>query len=496
MQTMDEIDRQLEAERQALIAAAASAAHAEYEASPYVYFSKVDKPPEILGLQYQIADRALPTTYGIQQPALAVISYLGVLFHTEDDERAVELLGLVLAQAAVIATLEHMSLAPLIALGRAMARRQDVQPIRASGALAAAAGSIHGNREAQALAVADGLGLAIAKALDDVEIGHGLTVEPIELFGHIAREVIAGKLSLRIEAPPFKRNAVVPGVITTPLPAPAQHATMHDEDPTVKIRRPTPERQAELAKEWAAAASKPLERGKDGIVVNGVLVPWTPEQQAAAERMQAAVGELEDARLVSIDDVQLAGDVLHHPTSNVNVINPIIRDKKDEDPPDAMSAWRGEDVPAGEPAATLQRMARQGPPPGVTPLPRADHTSEDAAFIAPATAEERRLGVSAATVCPKCAAPMVPFGATRDTATSEPDGTVYRCSNGHEVTKQQLMALRLSEVQATEQAARVKAAILAPPVERSARHFPPPRQAIRTALRREFPDPRDPDEDK
>lgn len=103
-------------------------------------------------------------------------------------------------------------------------------------------------------------------------------------------------------------------------------------------------------------------------------------------------------------------------------------------------------------AELRERLKPQGPPPGVP-------------YIAPATAEEKRLGVSAGTVCPQCAAPM----------TSDPRDDLYRCNNGH------------------EHSGRYRAALGAP-VMRNARQFPPPRPVTieRVTLTGEVDPPRKP----
>lgn len=502
---MQEIDRRLDAERQALIADTTAKAREAYDREPYITSGGGARSME---LQYQLTDRATP--FETTRQALAVIGRLGVTFTTEDDEHAVEQLGLIMVHAAVIATIEHLAVEPIIALGRDLTKRQDVQPLRAAATLATAANLYAMGREPRQLALVDGLALAIAKALDDCEIGHGLTIEPFELYRHIGAEVVAGKLSMRtVGEPHAKSREAAPGVSTAALPPspsarraealtdlqaaadalhdnPGRDMTMapHPEEPTARHQRPTTD----------AAGTPITEEHLDGRRPHAQLVVRTPRETISVtgpadadpsvlcrlmerELAHAALRVAEDDAFMStVATDGFAAAIRKHkapvdPATIGGIVEVPPRHAMTLGAAAAMAAWIGEDIPLHSDNLHYQppdeefhaRAPRQGPPPGV---PRGD--------IPPATAEEQRLGVSAATVCPQCAASMVPFGDTRATATSDPDGTVYRCSNGHEISDRALRAL----VEAAQQAeATAPPATERPaPVTRGGRHFPPPRK--------------------
>lgn len=210
--TQEEITAAIEAERAALVAETTRKALATFWARAFPVAEAADDtsplPPEADRLQADVADRLLP--YDIVRQAMSMISLLGVTFVTEDPEEALEALATCMVHASVICTIERLSVVPVIELGAAFAQRQDVQPARASAALARAVLSIRSRLNTMndpyrmrgvhavaiehdyRLALVEAMALAIAKGLDDVAIQHDITVRPVELFAIRAREVKAG----------------------------------------------------------------------------------------------------------------------------------------------------------------------------------------------------------------------------------------------------------------------------------------------------------------
>lgn len=482
MRTMETL---IEIERQALIADTTAKAREVYGRDPYLARSPTASAS--MDLQYRISDRAVRchTDYN----ALAVIGRLGVTFSAEDAEHAVEQLGLIMAHAAVIATMEDLGVEPIIALGRELTKRQDVQPMRAAAVLATAANLFGVGREPRQLALVDGLALAIAKALDDCEIGHGLTIEPLELYRHIGAEVIAGKLSMQTVGEPHgKPREAAPGVSTAALPPSpsarrteafanlqaaaddlmepacervievpigyrsdefeqrrcgkrpalsgfcAEH-TQTREEPTARHRRPTTD----------AAGTPITEEHLDGRRPYAQLVVHTPRESILGPCSVCGRPTGGCCTVAELDAMPLHSDNLHYRL-----------------PDEEFHA----------------RPPRQGPPPGV---PRGEDigivkckTYEQR--IPPATAEEQRLGVSAETVCPQCAAPMTVVHGN-DVVPCDLD--IHRCENGHEHTSQHLAALRADRLAAANETVLPpgQAPARPAPVTRGGRHFPPPRKS-------------------
>jgi hypothetical protein len=148
-------------------------------------------------LQMRLADRLSHTAH---QHALQVIANLGRVFDAEDAVVAVESLGRLLVTASLLAGVERMAIAPIIALGREWTRDSGVSselPLKPASVLAQAV--LDSRREPAA--IVRGLAMAIAKALDDCEIVHELKIDPLELFKVAAREVLDGKPVTAVTAP-------------------------------------------------------------------------------------------------------------------------------------------------------------------------------------------------------------------------------------------------------------------------------------------------------
>lgn len=201
---------QLDEGRRSLAAATTERAASEFTAYDFAHANR--QPGNAIDeLQDQLYVYAIPCD--VQRSALAIIEQLGVTFGTDDAERAVEGLGTLLALSAVLATLERLAITPIIELAEIYRSRLDVQPIKASGALAAAVmlvpvlgyerTPIPAEKERR-IAIVDALALAIAKAIDDVEISHDLAIKPIELLYVVGRELLAGKRAqlVPISTPP------------------------------------------------------------------------------------------------------------------------------------------------------------------------------------------------------------------------------------------------------------------------------------------------------
>lgn len=154
-------------------------------------------PSEADDLQMRLADRLRRHPH---QHALEVIADLGRVFDAEDTEPAIEALGRLLVHASLLAGCERMAIAPVILLGRELTRDSSVSnelPLRPAAMLAwAALGRSHDDA-----AIVRGLAMAIAKAIDDVEIVHELKIDPLELFKVAAREVLDGKPATVVTAP-------------------------------------------------------------------------------------------------------------------------------------------------------------------------------------------------------------------------------------------------------------------------------------------------------
>lgn len=135
-------------------------------------------------LQTQLAFR-IPSSDLPERLALSAIARLGVAFAADDPVRAVEALGAMLINCAVIARWLQLSIVPIIELGRRMTSLGQAQPGRAMGELAAAAIAIDDDvlpPADQLERMTGALALAVAKGLDDVELQHELKIEPLELF--------------------------------------------------------------------------------------------------------------------------------------------------------------------------------------------------------------------------------------------------------------------------------------------------------------------------
>lgn len=204
----DVLERQLAAERYRLAEAARDAAVRGFPSDGIMLGDRARKElaagdplAQMLRLQLDLVDRVIP--YDVPRQALNVIAQLGITFATDDAERAVEALGMLMVHASVIMTFERLAFEPLIALAEAYEHRRDVQPLRAAGAVAIAvmsqrsSGVVPPPVADYQRALVEALALAIAKGTDDCVIGHELMIDLRGVFTTIAAEVIAGKMPRR-----------------------------------------------------------------------------------------------------------------------------------------------------------------------------------------------------------------------------------------------------------------------------------------------------------
>ncbi len=149
---------------------------------------------------------------------LGVIEELGEVFDDDAEPTdAVDGLGDVQVYAAQLCTANRLAIRPVIALA-ALYRRTGVylpNPIAIAGRLAHVIGKNAQNTrglgpvEAYRPALVDALAMMIAKALEDCELGHELTVNAAGVFQVIAREVMERKAGDAMIPPPPDMSAVV-----------------------------------------------------------------------------------------------------------------------------------------------------------------------------------------------------------------------------------------------------------------------------------------------
>ncbi len=390
-------------ERRRLVADAVAAARAAYH--------PLHLPPtasEIDHMQDALYARAIPCTS--HNMALALIAHLGATFAQEFAEQAIESLGLVLAHAAVLASMERMTFEPIIGLAQDFRRRQDVEPIQASGAVAAATAfrsplaidrAAPLSAEAQRLAIADALALALAKAIDDVEIGHSITVHPVELLLVIGREILAGGRRVT------PRDGVA---IPPPLPPPPdgqRNAAVWDV-PRVDTDATT-QGIIEINPRHAMSLHSPA------------MAEW--------ERLRQATADLDDASMHERGDFTVT-DTMATRTE--------VRDQ----PADAMTAVMEREITAAnafydaKEKALLEHGYGIGLPPGVPMIGLGDAV----AMLSVNSPGCPVPGLADKAICPMCAAPM----------SRVDDSDVWRCKNGHDHTTQALKALGLRFARADE----------------------------------------------
>jgi len=163
----------------------------------------------VLRMQCRLIDHTISSAsvsaipHRLMGDALQVIGHLGITFGTEDSERAVEALGMLLVHISIIASAERLALPPIIELAGLFSLRSDVQPLHATGALALVVMSTRSPfvmpppKDAYQLALVQALALSIARGLDDCVLGHELVIDLPELYLKIGSEVIAGTMPRR-----------------------------------------------------------------------------------------------------------------------------------------------------------------------------------------------------------------------------------------------------------------------------------------------------------
>lgn len=374
-------------ERRRLVDAAVASARAAYHP---LYLPP--KASEADHMQDALYARSIPSSS--HHIGLALIEHLGATFGQEDAELAIEHLGMVLAHASVIASMERMTFEPIIGLAAEFRSRLEIQPIAAPGAVAAAItfrSPLAIDRdpppsvEAQRHAIADALALALAKAIDDVEIGHYVQVNPLELFIVIGREILAGG---RKTAP---RTGVAEPPALPPPPDGRRNAAVWDV-PQVDTEATT-----------QSTIEVPPRHAMSQSVAVG-LAEWDRLRQATAdlewERLRQATADLD------ADSMHERGDFTVADT----------RTEIHDPPTDAMTAVMDRDTGYGV-----------GVPMGL-------------GGIVPVMADHPVPGLADNAICPQCAAPMSQLSSS----------DMWRCKNGHEHSAKYLAALRMGFAPADE----------------------------------------------
>lgn len=125
-------------------------------------------------------------------------------FGSEDKERAVEALGDLACVLARMCEVNALALRPICDLARVYTKHESTAhtlPLLAAGLLC----NVVGNGS-DSIRLVDAIGLVLAKAIDEVEIVHELTIDLPGVFQVVAMETIAGKLRApreRLEMPPI-----------------------------------------------------------------------------------------------------------------------------------------------------------------------------------------------------------------------------------------------------------------------------------------------------
>lgn len=377
-------------------------------------------PTEILRLQACVADRLIP--YDTVRQAMQAIAYLLVTFSSEDAELAVEALGMIMVHASVVCTIEQLAIEPVIDLALALHRSQEVETITAASTLATAIVSTraaHRRGIEARRAIVDGLGIVIARGLDDVTIGHDVTINPLELFERIALEVFDGKLPRR-ESPIGAQVAVISN---RPIPLDAG------------------KRKAATTVLSAAVGVLTAEQGS-GLPLDrmGDLEPGIPrpaglaglaELQAIMERELAHTTIRADAKEAEVDA---------HGYGKAQPAGAIIGLAAVDDPTSPLHGTLREfDLEQGCQSCTRLRArielltsgARKAWSDADDPRHTISVPSPEQALL---TEHSRRAvpGLADDEVCPQCAAPM-----SRQSASH-----IWLCANGHEHTGMDLARLR------------------------------------------------------
>lgn len=369
-------------------------------------------PSEADDLQLRLADRWIHR--GPHQHALEVIADIGRVFDAEEAEPAIEALGRLLVHASLLAGCERMAIAPIIALGRELTRDSGVSselPLRPAAMLAwAALGRSHDDA-----AIARGLAMAIAKAIDDCEIVHELKVDPLELFKVAAREVLDGKPVTAVTAPavqPTQQDKAAQRALAWTELRKASEAVVADELKQVPDGEPVVLSQRPPEKCQMCGASGDVQDDDPEIwtCANGHHVqyctrkawdpdggrPVNPDVGAAAAMVDRP--ELYDNK-ASGPVFGLAEFIPQTAPKTLETIAPVVEDiMRDE-----IQRRMAEQSPA-----SVLRVPSPGEP-GFTPF-------DDAAFA------RRVAQVSGALDCPGCGAPMSPVSGSPGE---------WICSNDH-----------------------------------------------------------------
>ncbi len=176
METEEQIDVRLDRERSLLVQSVIEQASQQYEP---------EKRDDLGEAQAVIYSKSGSVLSGVTEwrAILAVIACSGEVFRETDAERAVDAFGSVLVNAAWLLAAHRLAIGPVLDLARVFTRRGDIRPVEAPGKLALAAlrrGSVVPGLYRELLV--DALAYSIAKALDDCEMVHEITIDVRELI--------------------------------------------------------------------------------------------------------------------------------------------------------------------------------------------------------------------------------------------------------------------------------------------------------------------------
>jgi hypothetical protein len=121
---------------------------------------------------------------------LAAVQHAGS-FGTEDEGKAIEALGALACACARLCEVNAISIRPIFDLARVYTRHEStahVQVMITAGQLAAVV-----REGCDRIRITDAIGILLAKAIDEVEIVHELSVKLPDVFEIVARETLAGK---------------------------------------------------------------------------------------------------------------------------------------------------------------------------------------------------------------------------------------------------------------------------------------------------------------
>lgn len=230
-------EQRMKHERDALVSAALGQARARFET--FAGMGHPELPPDANDATQVLLYRWQVNRFGLQSDermALGVIEEIGETFEAgvsddADPNEALDGLGDVCVYAAQLCTSNRLAIGPILDLAKVMQARGEVQPLLAVGKLAHAvlkhAQKIRGkgNHAVYQALLVEHLSQCIAKAADDCEIMHGLTVNSIPgVFQIVANEVMQRGAGHAAIPESFKERQEIPRAdVTIAVPSRDEH---------------------------------------------------------------------------------------------------------------------------------------------------------------------------------------------------------------------------------------------------------------------------------